>query len=187
MRRGFTLIEMMVVVAILLTLTVMVFPSVKPQSKPVDVAMRLANLVDIAARDAVRWGPVRSDIATTEGSKRRTRITASVSGGQVTFRAQVLDDTGTLGVWRDLGTYTVPKTITSDGYLNSVNSRASLLTSWASLAISCFPNGTCSSTTASGGPGASVFFSSTTGAAKDRLARMSVLPLGGTTYVKNNE
>ncbi len=177
-QRGFTLVEMMVVVAILAILTTLVLISVRSSAKPVDVARRVGNLIEQASRDAVRYGTVRADVAATEGSKRRTRI-RGIAGPAFVLEVLTEDPTPT---WTELTRYDVPTSVTADGFATAVGTYAalsgSLTTDWTTFELSCFPSGSCTAAT--------LFFSSTTGATMDRQARVSVLPLGAATYVINS-
>ena len=91
---GFTLIELMVVVAIITVITTLAVSATKTSAKPIDAASRFANLVSEASRVAVRGGPVRADVAVDEGSTRRTRIVGTVgsspAGATVGFTIEVL-------------------------------------------------------------------------------------------------
>lgn len=178
---GFTLTELMVVVAILGILTTLVSVSVSSKTKPVDVAAKFSTIVDEAARAAVRGGPVRSDVALAEGSRRRSRITASDNGTTVAFVVEALvEGQGATPTWNYLGGMTVPASVTADAFAHAVGDYAGVttLTDWSQFHVDCFPDGTCSA--------ASVFFSSTKGPTRDRHARVSVLPLGTAPYVKND-
>lgn len=174
---GFTLVEMMVVVAILIILTTLAGVSVRSASKPVDVAHGLSTLLDQASRDAVRYGMVRADVATMLGSKSRTRVRGTAGP---TFIAEVLIEDPT-AAWHEIGRYTVPASVTADGFATIVGTRTavgSLSTDWSDYLVSCFPNGSCTSSTA--------FFSTTNGPTSDREARVSSMPIGGSTYVRNS-
>ena len=181
-QRGFTLIEMMVVVAILAILSTRSIVYVKPHTKAVDVSAEIAAFGDNAHRVAVRDGVVSTANAIILGSKRRTRITAD-AGNPVTFTLEVLIESPTLA-WETVDTYTLPKSVTADGFAMQVGTHTALTstpgiaTDWSNFVLSCFPNGTCD--------GATLFFSSSSGPTYERVARVSVLPLGGTAYVKQS-
>src|SRR4051812_25525775 len=82
---GFTLTELMVVVAIIGVLVTMAIVYVRPRVRPIDVATRFGDLVHEASRRAVALGPVREDVAVALVSKARTQILATQSGAAVTF------------------------------------------------------------------------------------------------------
>jgi prepilin-type N-terminal cleavage/methylation domain-containing protein len=73
---GFTLTELMVVVAIIGVMVTMAIVYMRPQVRPIDVAQRFGDLVREGSRRAVALGPVRPDVATALGSKARTQILA---------------------------------------------------------------------------------------------------------------
>ncbi len=179
---GFTLVEMMVVVAILGILTTLAVVLVNPKTRPIDVASQFAILVGDASRVAVRGGPVRSDVALAEGSKRRSRIVGSVTETTVAFAIEVLVEEPGIATprWDSVRGMTMPTSVTAEDFAMAVGDRASITpsTDWSGFVLDCFPNGSCSAT--------SVFFSARDGATSNRHARVSVLPLGTATYVRND-
>lgn len=179
-RRGFTLVEMMVVVAILGILTTVATTTLRSSERPADVAMKIGNLVQSGSRAAVRHGVVRADVVASEGGlKRRARLVAT-GMPRVTFFVQVLAEDPT-PTWHTLATYSVPNSVTVEGYAPSVGDYATLAgsmsTDWSSFALNFDPSGSSNSVT--------LFLSAQQGATQDRRARLSVLPLGTATFVRS--
>lgn len=185
---GFTLTEMMVVVAIMAVLSTLAIVYIFPKTKPIDVSNRFGDLVREASREAVRYGTVRADVATAQGTKRRTRIVgAGAAGSSPLFTLQRFVEDAlplTTGTWVTMATYQVPTKVIGDSYVMQVGSRAtlaaSLQTNWSTFELSCFPNGSCD--------GASLYFQSSTGTVNspDFQSRVSVLPLGTAIYIRND-
>ncbi|MDX2092118.1 MAG: prepilin-type N-terminal cleavage/methylation domain-containing protein [Kofleriaceae bacterium] len=164
--RGFTLIEMMTVLAIIAIMSSIAMVYVNPKLRPIDAAQRLNNLVRTASRQAAQYGPLLASTVTAQGSQRRTRITVSGS----TFTLERLQETPTVA-WTTVETLVLPSEVTLDSFALAAGAYADVTTqtNWDNFVISCFPTGTCTA--------ASVFFSANHGATRDRRARIAVLPL----------
>ena len=136
MRRqaGFTLMEVMVVVAIIAILTTLALVYINPNSKAVDVSTGVGELFREASREAVQYGTIRPNVVVA--SKARTKITAT-AGPNPTFTLQrfVEDtpDTATTGTWVIVESYTVPNGVTASAYATSVGAYASVSpqTTWS--------------------------------------------------------
>jgi prepilin-type N-terminal cleavage/methylation domain-containing protein len=182
---GFTLTEMMIVVAIIAVLSTLAIVYMKPKTTPGDVSNTFGDVVRRASRQAITYGPVRADVATALGSKRRTRIIGSgAANSSPLFTIQKLteDPSTPTAVWEVIQTYQVPSRVFGESYAYAVGDHAtlngSLQTNWSNFELSCFPDGTCTPAT--------LFFQSTTGVAGqlDFQARVSILPLGTATLIR---
>ncbi|MFN0251865.1 MAG: prepilin-type N-terminal cleavage/methylation domain-containing protein [Kofleriaceae bacterium] len=177
-RRGFTLVEMMVVVAIVAVLTTLATATLRSNERPADVATKIGNLVQSGSRTAVRHGVVRADVVVSEGNKRRARLVATATP-RLTFFVQVLAE-DPAPTWHTLATYSVPKGITIEGYAPAVGDYTTLAgtlsSDWSAFAVNFDPSGSSNSVT--------LFLSAEQGLEKDRRARLSVLPLGTATFVR---
>lgn len=171
--RGFTLIEMMVVVAIIAIMAAIAMVYLNTKLRPVDAAQRLNNLVRSASRQAAQYGPLLESTVTAQGSGRRTRITVSGS----TFTLQRLVESPSVA-WVDVETLTLPSEITLDSFALTAGAYGDVSpsTTWSNFVISCFPNGNCTS--------ASVFFAANHGSTRNRKARIAVLPLAAPYVVR---
>jgi prepilin-type N-terminal cleavage/methylation domain-containing protein len=185
---GFTLTEMLVVVAIIGVMVTMAIVYMRPQVRPIDVATRFGDLVHEGSRRAVALGPVRPNVATALGSKARTQILAAVSGTAVTFTLyRLVEDPlgGPTGTWMPIETFAVHPNVLAVKWGPDVGDKtmAGISTTWdtpTGLIIKCKPDGTCDPRT--------LFFQNVvpgpdcqaaTAPLNDQCAKISVMPLGG--------
>jgi prepilin-type N-terminal cleavage/methylation domain-containing protein len=174
---GFTLTELMVVVTIISVLVTMAIVYMRPRVRPVDVANRVGDLVREGGRRAVALGPVRANVAAALGSKARTRITAALSAGKLTFTLWRLQedspDTATTAQWKPLESYEVDPKVLPDSFRKQVGDHSTgLITDWTQFTAECKPEGTCDART--------VFFQAAiAGPPAEQYASLSILPLGG--------
>jgi prepilin-type N-terminal cleavage/methylation domain-containing protein len=189
---GFTLTELMVVVAIIGVLVTMAIVYLRARPRPLDVANRVGDLAREASRRAIALGPVRANVAFALNSKARTQILGSqTAGGAVTFTLYRLqEDTGgaATGQWLPLQTYTVDKGVDSIRWEKNVVAGTAPVTAAGQIwdvqpapptaptqgfVAQCKPDGTCDPYT--------LFFQSTglTGAVYERQAKLAIMPLGG--------
>lgn len=177
--RGFTLVEMMVVLTILGLLATAVSVYMRPQRSVMDCANVVANLVREGARRAFAKGPVRSDVAAT-GIRQRTRVT--IAGDVITLeelvervalgladwvpiksvRVVTADQQATLAGWK-------PVAQVDDG--TSGNAPA-IDADFTGFQIDCWPDGRCDAGT--------VYFTGPNGTS----ARTIILPLGGAVMAR---
>ncbi|HWU91036.1 MAG TPA: prepilin-type N-terminal cleavage/methylation domain-containing protein [Kofleriaceae bacterium] len=175
--RGFTLTEVMVVVAIVGVLISMALVYLQPKVKSIDVATRVGDLVREASRRAIALGPVRPDVALGLASKARTRVRGTTSGPRPTFVLERLQEdppSSHGGAWIAVLQYTVDKNTVGESWAPGVGSHSALTRSadWTTFEARCYPDGTCDART--------LFFeAAVAGVPSDRYARMSIMPIGG--------
>ena len=196
---GFTLTEMMVVVAIVGVLITMAIVYMRGHVRPIDVATRVGDLVREASRRAVALGPVRADVALALGTKARTQITAVAATNGTPPITNVIftmwrlqeDPVAAAGNWIAVEQYRTDVNVDVESWARGVvDHTGAINTTWGDWAsggppppLQCRPDGRCDPVT--------VFFQAAlpgpscdpTAPAPQPLfeqcAKLSVMPLGG--------
>ena len=189
---GFTLTELMVVVAIVGILVSVVLVTLRPRVRPIDAATRFGDLVREASRRAVALGPVRADVVRTLGSRARTQIFGVQSGRTMTFTLYRLQEAplgSSTGTWMPVESYTTDASVVVDSWGPGVidHTPAKLAPDWTAWTpppnppvdptpprspLQCRPDGSCD-------PCTLFFRAAINGPAYEQLAKVSVMPLGG--------
>lgn len=178
MRRqgGFTLVELIVVIAVIGILAALAVAQLDARPTPADAGRVMAALVRETARKAVALGPVRDDVAAAEGTTARTRLLIEDHGDRIelTIEALVEDPVASHGTWTRLASRAIgpglaiggstPRAVLEDGEGPEEGPPAD------AIELRCYAEGTCDART--------IYF-----AGKRSVARTAVLPLGGSPVV----
>jgi prepilin-type N-terminal cleavage/methylation domain-containing protein len=182
---GFTLTELMVVVALIAVLSTLAWGSLRPDPRPADVAATSANLIREAARKATAGGAVRADVVVALGNneqaRARSRIRIYTAAGVQYVVAERLAEravgSSPVADWFETMRQRVPKNNTLTGWRSSADLNGGVgplvtLTGSEVVEIRCYPDGRCD--------GATLYFSDTR---STRRSRTVMMPLGGSPAV----
>jgi prepilin-type N-terminal cleavage/methylation domain-containing protein len=181
---GFTLTELLVVVAIVGVLVTMAIVYMRPRIRPIDVATRIGDLVREGNRRAVALGPVRAEVAVALGSKARTQIVGSRQGANIVFtlfRLEEAPQPAVNGVWLPIEFYVVDAKVNAVQWAPDVGDQTmpGLTADWDTFVTQCRPDGTCDPRT--------LFFQSAIPVpAYEELAKMSIMQLGGAINLRTD-
>lgn len=182
--RGFTLPEMMMVVAIIGIMAGLAIAYITPKVKPIDVANRFGDLLREGNRRAIALGPVRPNVAQALGSKARTRVIA-LAGLQPTFILQRLEEDPNPNIasanWIEITRFSTDRNVKADSFGNDVGSHASLplITDFSTFVATCYPDGRCD-------PRSLFFEQVSPTSVTEQQARVSIMPLGGAIMTRRD-
>jgi prepilin-type N-terminal cleavage/methylation domain-containing protein len=179
-QRGFTLIELMVVVTILGLLAAAVSVYMRPQRTVIDAANVTADVVREAARIAFAKGPVRADVVNALGYSYRTKM--NVESEALVLRQLVENVAPGSASWveiRRVALVAVDRQVVLTGWkpIAQVNdgtfaSPPAVATDFSGLELHCWADGHCDAGT--------IYFAGPNGTA----ARTVILPLGGAVLAR---
>ncbi len=176
--RGFTLTELMVVVAIVGILASLAAVYMRPTVSTRDVAYRLGALFQEAQRRAVTLGPVRPEVAIAQGSRARTKIEATNTVPPTFTVYELVEDAAPSDTasWVPTTSYTMHRDVELDSWAQGIGSHGALTLESVVFEGRCYPDGSCD--------GRSLFLTSEHGPTRDRQSRLSIMPLGGAVMTR---
>ncbi|HTJ44574.1 MAG TPA: prepilin-type N-terminal cleavage/methylation domain-containing protein [Kofleriaceae bacterium] len=180
---GFTLIEMMVVVAIIGVLSMLAWNLISPNLDPADSAEQASMLMRETARRATAGGAVRGDVVTNLGlapKPPRTRLHVLATTPRKIAVERLQEDALPLhsANWIQIQSMTIPTEVKLVGWRPSAvlingGGPSVLLNPTDEVVIQCYPTSQCDAAT--------LYFDTSTGSSQQ--ARAVLMPLGGSPVV----
>ena len=175
---GVTLVELLVVVAIVGILSSVAIPALDTKASARDTANKVANIIREASRKAVQKGPIEEDVVASTGIQARTRVRIGGVGQQIAYMERLQEDEG-IGEasWVELEKFT----LTGDTKVSSYDNTASLdydtgpgvALAGDEVIIQCYSNSSCDAKT--------LYMNS-----KNEKYKVVVLPLNGSPLIMND-
>jgi len=173
---GFTLTELMVVVALVALLATLAWGSFRADPRPSDVASAAASLFREASRRAVSGGAVRGDVVANLGTRARSRLHLFRDESDIVLAVEVLEEAplpSNDASWLERSRSTVPRGTRVTGWRPVADLAGGIgpgiaLAPEDEVEVRCYPTGTCDAAT--------LYFEAITGI---RKARTVLMPLGG--------